>query len=382
MSTPAAPRRYDLPLLLTTFALVAFGLTMVYSASAYDAVEDYGDPFHYVFRQGIAVALGVIGLVVAARMPYRRLRTHAPLFYGVAVTALLLVWVPGIGHAANGANRWFGVGGFNFQPAEFAKLAVLVGFASWLHRNRADIHDPRVLGLAGLGILVPLGLIVVQPDFGSTLIISLLCGVMLFLAGLRWSWVASIFSTGAVLLGLVMVAEPYRRARLVSFLDPFEHCDGDGYQVCQSLLALHNGGLFGQGVGASQAKLIFLPEPHNDFIAAVLGEELGLVGIALLVAAFALFAWRGFDIARRAPDLFGTLLASTLTVMVVGQACLNLGVVFSLVPPKGLVLPFLSYGSSAMLVNLLAVGILLSISAEARAPAAAAEPSPSPAVPA
>jgi cell division protein FtsW len=163
-----------------------------------------------------------------------------------------------------------------------------------------------------------------------------------------------------------MVAEPYRIKRLMSFINPFADCSGDGYQVCQSLLALHHGGLLGQGPGESSAKLLYLPEPYNDFIAAVLGEELGLWGICVLIGFYFLFAWRGFGIARRAADPFGGLLASTFTTMIVAQACLNLGVVTSMVPPKGLVLPFISYGASAMMVNLAAVGILLSISAEAK----------------
>lgn len=376
---PAAPRRYDVPLILLTFALVAFGLLMVYSASAYDAAADYKDPLHFVVRQGFAVGLGVVALVLAARTPYRRLKKHAPLLYGVAVAGLCLVWVPGLGHAANGAHRWFGVAGFNFQPAELAKLVILIGLAAWLHRNRVDIHDPRVLGMAGAGLLPPLALILLQPDFGSTLIICMLVGVMVFLAGLRWSWIATLATVGISGLAVIMVAEPYRRDRLTAFLDPFAHCSDESYQVCQSLVALHNGGWFGQGVGASQAKLAFLPEPHNDFIAAVVGEEYGLAGLVALILAFGFFAWRGFTIAKRAPDGFGALLAATLTVMIVGQACLNLGVVMSVVPPKGLVLPFLSYGSSAMEVNLAAVGILLSISAEAVQTATAPQPSGVPA---
>jgi cell division protein FtsW len=171
-----------------------------------------------------------------------------------------------------------------------------------------------------------------------------------------------------------MVAEPYRIKRLTSFLDPFKDCSGDGYQVCQSLLALHHGGLYGQGPGEGVAKLLYLPEPQNDFIAAVIGEELGLGGMIVLFGLFAVFAWRGFSIARRAADPFGALVASTFTVMIVAQACLNLGVITSLVPPKGLVLPFISYGATAMMVNLAAVGVLLAISAEAK-PVAVAAPS-------
>ncbi len=357
-------KKFDIPLIFVTCVLVAFGMVMVYSASGFLAAEESNNPYHYVERQGLAVALGLTCLLVGASTPYRRLIKLAPSLYGAALAALVAVWVPGLGHAANGAQRWFHIAGMNFQPAELAKLVVLICFATWLDRNRGAIHDVRnVLLPAAVGLALPLGCIILQPDFGSTAIICVLSCVMLFLAGLRWSWILSVVGGGAALLAVVMLAEPYRRARITSFMDPFADCSGPGYQVCQSLLALNHGGLGGQGLGLGKAKLLYLPEPHNDFIAAVIGEELGLWGVILLLLLFGLFAWRGFSIARRAPDLFGGLLAGTFTVMIVGQACLNLGVVMSVVPPKGLVLPFMSYGASAMMVNLAAVGILLSVSA-------------------
>lgn len=359
-------RRYDLPLLFLTLTLVAFGLAMVYSASAFIAADQYKNALHHVTRQGVAAGLGLLFLVVLARLPYKRLRAWSSTLWVLTTASLLLVWVPGVGHAANGSARWFGVGGIHFQPAEFLKVVLLVCLATWLHKNRADIHDKKVLLGAAAGLGIPLVLVALQPDFGSTAIITVLAGLMFFFAGLRWAWIVA--GGGAMVLGLgvLMVAEPYRIKRLMSFVDPFADCSGDGYQVCQSLLAMHHGGLLGQGPGDSSAKLFYLPEPYNDFIAAVLGEEFGLVGIVILLSLYGAFAWRGFSIARRAADPFGALLASTFTTMIVAQACLNLGVVTSLVPPKGLVLPFISYGASAMMVNLAAVGVLLSVSAEAR----------------
>lgn len=369
----AAPRRYDVPLLLLTVGLLAFGLVMVWSASAFVAQETNHDGFHFVTRQLIAIGMGAVLGLAAMVTPYRKLQKLAPTLYFMSLVFLGAVWVPGLGHSANGAQRWFGVGSFNFQPAEMVKVVLLIGLGGWLHRHRRDIHDFRsVLGPAALAILLPLLLIIVQPDFGSTAIIALLCGVMLFFAGLRMTWIVSLGSLMTAVLAVVMIAEPYRRARLLSFLDPFADCAGDGYQVCQSLLALHHGGLAGQGLGEGAAKLLYLPEPYNDFIAAVLGEELGIAGFAVLAALYIAFAWRGFTIARRAPDLYGSLLASTFTVMIVLQAVLNLGVVLSVVPNKGLVLPFMSYGASAMMMNIAAVGILLSVSAEMRPEAAGA----------
>lgn len=359
-------RRYDLLLLVVTLCLVAFGLAMVYSASTFIAVEQRLSPYHYVERQGFAAAIGLLLLAVLARTPFRRIVRRAPTIYGLTLASLLLVWVPGIGHSAGGAARWFGVGGFHVQPAEFVKLVVLVGLASWLHRNRADVNDPRVLGIAGIVIAPALILILAQPDFGSFAIICGLCGLMVFCAGLRWAYVAGLGGLGIAGLAFVAMAADYRVKRLTSFLDPFADCSGDGYQVCQSLLALHHGGLAGQGPGEGVAKLLYLPEPYNDFIAAVLGEELGLWGVCGLLALYGLFAWRGISIARRSNDQLAGLLATTFTVMIIGQACLNLGVVMSVVPPKGLVLPFMSYGASAMMANLAAVGVLLSLSAEAQ----------------
>ncbi|GDX81499.1 stage V sporulation protein E [Deltaproteobacteria bacterium] len=364
---PPAPRSYDVPLVVVTALLLAYGLTMVWSASAFVAQEETSDGYHFVTRQILAIVVGLVVGAVATATPYRRLQSYAPALYTLSLVFLCAVWIPGLGHSANGAQRWFGLAGIHFQPAELAKVAVLIGLATWLHKHRANIHHIQgVLLPAGVAILLPLVFIIVQPDFGSTAIIVLLCAGMLFFAGLRLSWFACLVGPLVGLLGIVMVAEPYRRARLLSFLDPFADCAGDGYQVCQSLLALHHGGLAGRGLGEGSAKLLYLPEPYNDFLAAVLGEELGLPGFVVLTTLYVVLAQRGFSIARRAPDLFGSLLASTFTVMLVGQAALNLGVVLSVVPNKGLVLPFMSYGASAMMMNIAAVGVLLSISAECR----------------
>ena len=370
MTTPEIPtpaptaRRYDLWLICLTAAMVAWGLLMMYSASAFQAAETYKDPWHYVVRQGVAVVLGVGAMIVLAMTPYRRLREWAPGLWMASLVLLVMVHVPGISHSAKGATRWIELGPLHFQPAEFTKLATLIALGSWLHRNRGDVNNPRTF-LVSVAIVVPqLLAIITQPDFGSTAIVAVLCGVMYALAGLRSWFMGALAGFGAVVLALVAVAEPYRIKRLVSFIDPFADCSGDGYQVCQSLLAMHQGGLVGRGMGESVAKMLFLPEPYNDFIAAVLGEELGLVGVLALVLCYLGLAIVGFRIARRAPDAFGATLASTFTVMIVGQACLNLGVVMSVVPPKGLVLPFMSYGATAMMMNLAAIGVLLSISAE------------------
>ncbi len=357
-------RRYDVQLLILSLGMVLLGLAMVYSASSYqDALA--GRPYAHLLKQAVATGMGLACMRALAVVPYRKLGRFIPWIFGLGIAALLLVWVPGVSHSANGATRWFRVLGMSFQPAEFVKMGAVVTVAWWMARNRGRADDPVVLGTVAVGLALPLALILMQPDFGSFAVICVLSFVVVVLAGLPLAWIAGLGGLGALGLAVVAIAEPYRVKRLTSFLDPFQDCSGDGYQVCQSLLAFHHGGVVGQGLGASVAKLEFLPEPHNDFIAAVYGEETGLIGMFVLFALYAAFAWRGYRIATTAPDLFGALLAQTFTIMIVGQACMNLGVALSMVPPKGLVLPFMSYGASAMIVNLAAVGVMLSVSAEA-----------------
>jgi cell division protein FtsW len=355
-------RRYDLSLLLVILVLVLFGLMSVGSASWFVATEEYKDPYHFLTRQGFSVVVGLAMMAGLALVPYQKLLERAALLYGASMAGLIMVWIPGLSHRANGATRWFGVGGFTFQPAELAKVAALVCLSAWIQRNKGNVSDIRVLILAGVGLFPILCLLLIQPDFGSTMILCLLCGVMLFLSGIRWSWVFALGGLGGSGLMAIMLAESYRVARLTGFTDPCSDPAAGGYQVCQSLVALHNGGLWGQGLGNGQGKLLYLPEPYNDFIVAVVGEELGLWGMALLMSLYAFLAWRGLQIARKVTDPYAAILAGTITAMIVGQACLNLGVAMSILPPKGLVLPFLSYGNSAMMMNLAAVGILLSIS--------------------
>jgi cell division protein FtsW len=371
-------RRIDLPLFWLTLLLVAIGLVSVFSASSFhDGLK--GNGFYHLERQGLATVAGLVAMFGLSRVPYRKLSRHFVPVYVASIVMLALVFVPGVAQGAKGANRWIGFGGINFQPAEFVKVVVVVHMSAWMAKHRGGATDARVLGVAGLFLFLPLLGIILQPDFGSFAIICTLVGLVVFLAGLPIRYLAGAATFLLPALLAVAWAADYRQKRLLSFIDPFKDCAGDGYQVCQSLLAFHHGGLAGQGIGNSQAKLKFLPEPHNDFIAAVIGEETGLVGMFAVFALYGAFAWRGTQIARRAPDMFGSLMATTFTAMIAGQACLNLGVALSLVPPKGLVLPFMSYGASAMIVNLAAVGILLSISAEAREPATQASTDTAPA---
>lgn len=368
-------RSIDPWLILTSTLLILFGLVMVYSASAIVAFDRFGDEAHYLMRQLIALAVGLGLCVATAVTPMRFLRRYRFVLYGAVLLGLVLCYVPGIQYGANGAYRWIGVGPVHFQPSEFAKIIALIVLADFLASHRSQIGQPKIVLQALLVPLPAMLLIFFQPDFGTTAITFGLCAIMVFIAGLSGihTFVAGILGTLAI--GLMAVLEPYRVKRLTSFVDPWSVSDNEGHQVIQSWVAMHSGGFWGQGLGNSVAKLHWLPEPWTDFIGAVVAEELGLAAIMGLIALYGVFLWRGLHIARNARDSFSMLLGSTLTLMVGFEAFFNLGVVMGILPPKGLVLPFISYGATAMMSHLWVIGILLSISAESHnAPVAAGWP--------
>lgn len=356
---------WDWPLLGTTALLMGFGLLMILSASSTYADSIYANALTFVNRQVAGLGLGlVLGLVVLL-LPWRTLRAAGWPAFGVGIVSLVLVFSP-LGHEVNGATRWIHLG-VNIQPSEFAKLALVMVLADYLARNEGRLRDPAVPLMAGLVASPILILVMVQPDFGTTVILVGLVGVLLFVAGLEWKWVGALGGVAVAGLGFMAILEPYRLARLRSFGDPFVDSSGDGYQVIQGWIALASGGLTGQGLATGVAQRGFLPEAHTDFVAAVVAEELGAIGLVILVLAYGVLVWRGMVIASRAPDLYGTLLASAITSLLGVQAAINLGVVMGLMPAKGLVLPFLSYGASAAVVHTLGVAVLLRVSMETRA---------------
>ena len=358
-------RRIDHWLILIVAALIALGLVMVYSASAVVAADWMGDEAAYLKRQLIALAVGGVMCVASAVTPMRSFRKYGAVFYIACFCALALCFAPGIGREVNGANRWLGFGPANFQPSEFAKIAMMLVMARYLHEWRAYIEDPRVVLRA---ILIPLplmALIFPEPDFGTTAIIGGLAALMLFVAGMQHKHIVVAGGLGLVVGVPLMLMKDYRVDRLTSFLDPWGDMQGNGYHTIQSWLAMHSGGLWGQGLGNSIAKLHFLPEPWTDYIAAVIAEELGFMRLVIVIGLYGLLVWRGLDIASRARDAFSAYVATAITGMIGFEAFFNLGVVMGLLPPKGLVLPFISYGSTAMMSHLWAVGLLLSIAAEA-----------------
>lgn len=365
-----APRprfgQWDWPLVVLTASLVSFGLFMILSASSAHADATYGDPLTFFNRQLAGVVLGVGTALALMALPWRWLRNYGYYAGGVGIFGLLLVFVPGLGFTANHATRWIHVG-VNIQPSEFAKVGLILALATYLQRNEGYMRDWVTSFWAVVGTAVMIVPIILEPDFGTTVIVAALAAVMLFVAGLPMRLVLAMVSLLPAALIAVAIAEPYRVVRLTSFMDPLADMAGSGYQVVQGWIALGSGGLLGNGIAAGLAQRGFLPEAHTDFILAVVGEELGAVGLLVYMSVFMAFLYRGVRIATEAVDLFGRLVASALTAMLAANAVINLGVVVGMVPAKGLVFPFLSYGASAVVVHLVSVGLLLRISMETRA---------------
>jgi cell division protein FtsW len=347
-------------LVLVTLGLVAFGLVMVYSATSASAALGDGDPMSFLKRQTVYALLGVTLMVLASRFDYHRLRYFAPAFLVVALG--LCVAVLAVAPEINGAKRWFIVGPASFQPSELAKLALCLFAAVYLARRR---RPPQTLAELAkpLGLLTAIfcGLILLEPDLGTTIT---LCGTMFAIFLVAGVPLRPLIAGGVLAVGVGVIAiwaEPYRRARVFSFLDPWSDAEGSGFQIVQALIGFGSGRVTGEGLGESVAKVNYLPEAHTDMIFAVVGEELGLVGSILVIGAFAAFAFAGFRIALGCKDPFGKILAAGLTALVCGQASVNLAAVLGIAPLTGIPLPFVSYGGSSLVVLLAGVGILLNI---------------------
>jgi cell division protein FtsW len=355
-------------LILVTLGLVAFGLVMVYSATSASAALANGDPAYYLKRQGVYAGLGLALMVVLSRVDFRALRALAP---ALVVTSLaLLVAVLVLGRAANGARRWISFGPAAFQPSELAKLALAIWAASYLARRRPPQTLAELWRPLGLLTVVFCGLILVEPDLGTAIGIVVMLAAMLLVAGTPSRTLGAGVGIAGT-LGLVAVwLEPYRRARLFSFLNPWQDAQGAGFQTVQAMIGLGSGGIFGVGLGQSVQKANYLPEAHTDMIFAIIGEELGLVGATAVIVAYCAFAYAGLKIALGCRDPFGKRLAAGLTAMVCGQAAINLAAVMGLAPLTGIPLPFVSYGGSSLVVALGCVGILLNIAGNAGAKSA------------
>jgi cell division protein FtsW len=353
----------DTVLLWAVLALTGIGLVMIYSASAVSARQRLGDDFFYLKRQMIAALVGVGAMLFALRLGYRRLQALAYPLLLLGFIALCVVLVPGIGQSIGGARRWIRFPGASLQPAELAKLSFVVYLAYSLSKKREKV---RVFSIGFLPhclvALLFMGLCLLEPDFGSAVEIALLLFAMLFAGGARISWLVGSLLAAAPFVYLAIARSPYRKRRILAFLDPWSHRHDIGYQIAESLISIGSGGLFGLGLGDGRQKLYFLPEAHTDFIFSIIGEELGLFGSALVISLYAIVLWRGFRAALNATEAFGSYLALGLTSLIGFGALVNLGVAMGALPTKGLTLPFISYGGTSLVGSLFAAGILLSIS--------------------
>lgn len=363
MNRTSQQQNIDIVLITITIVLLCFGLIMVFSSSSILAMKNHGDAYFFIKRQLLWALLGSVTMLMIARIPYAWFRTYAKPALWISLGLLLAVLVLSIGRSAGGARRWLVFGPLSFQPAEFLKIVLVLYFADLLVKRQgklASFVEGLLPSLAILGAMV--GLLLLQPDLGTAIIITLVGGIMLYLGGAKLQHLLSLVLLALPVLFVLIYQVDYRRRRWEAFLDPWQDPLGKGFQMIQSFLALGSGGLWGRGLSDSQQKLFYLPAPHTDFIFSIVGEELGFAGTFSLLLLFTLFCWRGLMIAKRCPDQFGKLLALGITLLIGCQAVINMGVTTGLIPTKGTTLPFISSGGSALFFSLVAVGLLLSVS--------------------
>jgi cell division protein FtsW len=358
-----AALRYDPVLLGAVLLLLSLGVVMVYSASAVYAGARLGDGLWFFKRQALGAALGLLALLATLKLGYRRLEALAVPFVLLALLLLALVHVPALGHAAGGARRWMRLGPVTFQPSELARIALVL----WLSRSLANKQDRiRVFSVGFLPHLFMLGLFAVllmlQPDFGTAVVLTAVTFALLFVAGARLAWLLAMVGAAAPVAALLIWKSPYRIQRVLTFLDPWKDPRGHGYQTVESLLGFGAGGSFGVGLGESHQKLFFLPAAHTDFILSIVGEELGFAGVAAVLLLFAVVVWRGIKAAHAAPDAFGCWAALGLSLLLGLEALVNAGMALALLPTKGMALPFLSYGMTSVIASCIAAGVILSVS--------------------
>jgi cell division protein FtsW len=352
----------DKVLFTATLLLVCASIVMVYSASAVMAQDRFNQPYLFLTKQALWAVLGIAVLAITMRIDYRTYKNDRFIWalLGVAVTMLIGVF---FSHPVNNARRWFGIGGLGIQPSELAKIACIFFTALVLERRMHRINEVRY-SLLPIAIVAGglVALILPQPDFGTCAALMLIVAAMVFAAGLDYRYLLGTVLAALPAIYIVMMSADYRRRRLLAFLDPWSDPLGDGFQTIQSLIAVGTGGVFGKGLMNGVQKLFYLPEPHTDFIFAVIGEELGLIGASAVLICFCVIAWRGLRTATRAEDSFGAFVALGLTVMIAVQAFINMSVVLGLLPNKGFPLPLVSFGGSSLLINLVGMGVLLNIS--------------------
>jgi len=349
-----------------TIFLVLTGVVMVYSASSIMADKRFHDSFFFLKRHTIYALIGIIAMIAVSKADYRQISKIANPFLFFTIGLLVLLLIPGVGSEAGGATRWLRAGPLSIQPSELTKLAVIFSFAlSFTKKKDMGSLKKGFLPYAGiLGLCVSLMLL--QPDFGTAMTLAGIVFIMLFVAGVRLSFLTASASFMIAMAAMLVAGAEYRRKRILSFLDPWADPQDTGFQIIQSFLAFGSGGMMGRGLGEGRQKLFYLPEPHTDFVLPVIGEEMGFLGLFIVILFFAAIVVLGIRAALRADDDFGCYLAMGITSMIALQAIINMGVVMGLLPTKGLPLPFISYGGTSLIVNMIGVGILLSITARGK----------------
>ena len=350
-------------LMVVVLALVCIGIVMIYSASCVNALENFHDSMYYLKRHLLFLVMGVLACIGVMSMDYRQIQPHARLILIISLFLLVLVLIPHIGTESYGARRWFKLGIFHFQPSELVKLAVIIYTADFLSRKQQLIRDFKqgflpptiVVGIACL-------LTVKQPDLGTTVEMAVVVFGLMFIAGAKFLHLLLIAASSIPIVIYLIVKEPYRMARIIAFLDPWQDSQGIGFQLTQSQIALGSGGLFGVGLGNSKQKLFYLPAAHTDFILSIIGEEFGLIGALVVIILFVLFIWMGIRLIRQTHESFGYFLSIGIILMLGIQSMVNVGVSIGAFPTKGLPLPFISYGGSALIFHLMAISFLLNVS--------------------
>ncbi len=354
---------FDKPLFVAVILIAIFGLVMIYSASFVWANYKFDDPYKFVKMQGLFLVVGIVLMVVLSKIDYHIYYKYANIILLICAILLIIVLIPGIGTVRNGSRSWFGIGPLGIQPSEFAKIGLIIYVSKYLTNNNKEmksiVHGVLpILGVIGLFFI----LIMLEPDFGTAMVIVLTLVVLIFISGVKISFFVKIGLVGLLGIAGIIIAAPYRMKRIVSFLNPWSDPLGSGYQILQSLYAIGPGGLLGQGFLKSRQKYFYLPEPQTDFIFSIISEELGFLGVLIVSISFMFIFYRGMLTSLKSKDLFGKYLAFGLSFGLIIQASLNLMVVVGLIPVTGVTLPFLSYGGSSLLVSLASIGIILNVS--------------------
>lgn len=356
-------KKFDKVLFFTVIIMAIFGVIMIYSASSIWAEYKFHDAFKFVKSQSFFLIVGIMVMTMVSKIDYHFFKDKANLILGICFLLLVLVLIPGIGSIRNGSRSWFGIGGLGIQPSEFAKIGLIIYTSKYLSTNQKELRNIKkgvfpLLFIIGIFFL----LIMLEPDFGTAMVIVLTLIFLIFISGVKLSFFIKIGLAGLLGIVALIIVAPYRMARIVSFLNPWSDPLGSGFQIIQSLYAIGPGGLLGQGFLNSHQKHFYLPEPQTDFIFSIISEEFGFLGVLIVTCFFGFIFYRSLKISMHSSDLFGKYLAFGLSIGILIQATLNLCVVIGLIPVTGVTLPFLSYGGSSLLVCMIMIGIILNIS--------------------